>query len=257
MTGPFDLSGRHALVTAGGSPLGRALAVGLAEAGATVSVTTLRDDPAEEPGVHSVINECWSLGREGAVRRVDLTNLAAVEAACRSLAEQIAPIDIVVNAAHVAPVGPLEEATPEAWRAALDANVTSAFTVCRAAGPLMLERGRGRIVQAVSVLHDRGIPNAAIFGATQGALLSLVRSLGLEWGPRGVSVNALGLGFIDGLPGPHADPQVRKVLERYIPVRRLGEVSDLQGACVFLASPAAGYVNAEIVTVDGAIQVHA
>lgn len=253
----FDLSGHHALVTAAGSDLGRALAVALAEAGATVSVTTLRDDPAEEPAVHSVINECWSLGREGAVRRLDLTNLAAVEAACDALEQQCGPIDILVHTAHEAPLGPFVETDPAAWRGAVDANVTSAYTVMRAVGPRMLGRGLGRIVQVVSVLHDRGMPHTATFGATQGALLALVRGLGLEWGPRGVSVNALGVGFIDGLPGPHTDPEVRAVLERYIPVRRLGTVADLQGACLLLAAGAGSFINAEIVTVDGAIGVHA
>lgn len=253
----FDLTGKHALVTAAGSNLGRALAVALAEAGARVSVTTLRDEDREEPAVHSVLNECWSLGREGAMRRVDLAAPASVEAAVASLEEEVGPIDILVNAPHVATVKPLTEITLPEWRREMDANVTSMFVATRALGPRMIARHGGRVLNVVSVLAERGVPNAALFGATQGAVLAFTRSLGLEWGFRGVSVNALGVGFIDGLPGPHADPEAAAVLERYIPVRRLGTVEDLQGAAVFLASSASSYVNAELVLVDGAIATHA
>src|SRR5437870_9047696 len=97
---PFDLAGRHALVTGATGPLGRALAVALAEAGADVSVMTLHDDGGEETQANSILNECWSMGRKGQAKRVDLTNPDAVNAAVDQLESGIGPIDILVNAGH-------------------------------------------------------------------------------------------------------------------------------------------------------------
>jgi NAD(P)-dependent dehydrogenase (short-subunit alcohol dehydrogenase family) len=105
--------------------------------------------------------------------------------------------------------------------------------------------------------HDRGVPNAALFGASQGAVLGFTKSLGLEWGRSGVTANALGLGFMDEIPGIQSDEAVHAVLERYIPVRRLGTPADLQGPLIYLCSDLAGFVDSEVFVVDGAIQVHA
>jgi NAD(P)-dependent dehydrogenase (short-subunit alcohol dehydrogenase family) len=121
----------------------------------------------------------------------------------------------------------------------------------------MVERGYGRIVNLVSILHDRGVPNAALYGASQGAVLGFTKSLGLEWGRSGVTVNALGLGFFDDIPGIQSDEEVHAVLERYIPVRRLGTPADLQGPLIYLCSDHAAFVDSEVFVVDGAIQVHA
>lgn len=254
---PFSLAGRHALVAGGASEPGRALAVALAEAGATVSVTTAHDDPAEETVAHSISNECWSMGREGAVHRLDLTDPAAVAAAVDALEREVAPLDILVNAAHRATIMPLAEASLDDWHGELAGNATPVFLTCRAVGPRMAERGYGRIINLVSVLHDRGLPNGALYGASQAAVYGLTRSLGLEWGRAGVRVNALGMGFIDGIPGPHQNPALHAVLERYIPLRRLGTVQDLRGALVYLAGEAAAFIDSEILVVDGAIQTHA
>lgn len=254
---PFDLSGRHALVTAATGPLGRALAVALAEAGADVSVTTLHDDPAEETQANSILNECWSLGRKGQARRLNLTDPAAVETAVAALEAAVAPIDILVNAAHGANIKPLVEASLAEWERELSRNATTVFVATQAVGRRMLQRGYGRIVNLVSVLHDRGVPNAALFGASQGAVLGFTKSAAVEWVRQGVTMNALGVGFFDDIPGVQADEAVHAILERYIPLRRLGRPEDLQGALVYLVSNEAGFTDAELFMVDGAIAVHA
>ena len=110
--------------------------------------------------------------------------------------------------------------------------------------------------QPRGALHDRGVPNAALFGGSQGAVLGLTKSLGLEWGRTGVTVNAIGLGFFDDVPGVQNDEELRAVLERYIPLRRLGKPEDIQGAVVYLASEDAGFVDAEVFVIDGAIVAH-
>ena len=251
----FDLSGKHALVTGATAPLGRALAVALAEAGADVSTTTLRDDADEEVQANSILNECWSIGRRGEAKRLDLTAPAGVAAAVAELERDVAPIDILVNAAHGANIKPLVEVSLEDWEREIARNATSVFVVTQAVGRGMLERGWGRIVNLVSVLSERAAPNCALFGASQGAVLAFTRSAGQEWARRGVTVNALGIGFFDRVPGPQSDQEVRAILERYVPLRRLGQPEDLQGALIYLVSDEAAFVDSAVFPIDGAIQM--
>jgi len=255
---PFDLSGRHALVTGATTDLARAMATALAEAGADVSATTLHDDPAEAAAAANIVAACAAMGRHGTVRQVDLASPPDVAAAVAAIESEVAPVDILVNAAHGANIKPILEATLDDWNREILCNATTVFVASRAVAPGMIARGRGRIVNLVSVLHDRGAPNAAVFGASQGAIVGFTKSAGLEWGRgTGVTVNALALGFLDGVPGIQADPAVRGILERYVPLRRLGTPEDLAGAVVYLCSDHAGFVDSELVLVDGAIAVHA
>ncbi|MBM4409917.1 MAG: SDR family oxidoreductase [Chloroflexi bacterium] len=260
----FDLTGTHSLVTGATGALGRALAVALAEAGATVSVTTVSTDRAEEVEANSILNECWAAGgKNGQQKTLDLTDPAAVEAAVAALEKDVAPIDILVNAGHAANIKPVLASSVAEWMRELNRNATTVFVASQAVGKRMVPRGKGRIINVVSDLHDRGIPNCAIFGASQGAILGFTKSLALEWGGGDplvedrVTVNAIGIGFIEGVPGPQADPAVAEVLGRYLPLRRLGSPKDVQGAVVFLAAPTTNYVNAEVVLIDGAIATHA
>lgn len=253
----FSLEGRHALVTASIGPLARALALGLAEAGADVSVTTLHASKAEEREASAILQSCRALGRKGSLARVDLTDPAPVDAAVTAIEAAAGPLHILVNAGHEANIRPVLEASLADWEREISRNVTSAFVVTQAVGRRMLERGFGRVVNVVSILADRGVPNAAIFAASQGALLGFTKSLGLEWGRGGVTVNALGIGFYEGVPGIQADEQMHGILQRYIPLKRLGRPEDLQGALVYLCSDAAGFTDSEVVVVDGAISNHA
>ena len=254
---PFDLTGRHALITGATGPLGRALAVGLAEAGADVSVTTSNDDAGEETTANSILNECWSLGRKGTARRVDLANPAAFSGAVDAIEATHGPVDILVNASHGANIKPVLETSLDEWERELSRNATTTFVACQTLAARMIPRGYGRIVNLVSVLHDRGIANGAIYAASQGAVLGFTKSAAIEWVRHGITLNALGIGFYDGVPGPQSDEAVHAVLERYIPLRRLGKPEDLQGALVYLCSNEAGFTDAEVFMVDGAIAVHA
>jgi len=253
----FDLSGKHALVTGANGPLQRALAVGLAEAGADVSLTTATTEAAEEVQANSILNECWSIGRRGEALTLDLADEGVVEEAVAGLEERIGPIGILVNASHAAVVKPFVEMAPEEELGLFSRNVESVLVPTRVVGKRMLERGQGRVVNVASILGDRGVPNCAVFSATQGAIVGFTKALGIEWIRQGVTVNALGVGFYEDVPGPQQDPALREILEKYIPVRRLGQASDLQGALVYLASDEAGFIDSEVVVVDGAISVHA
>ncbi|MSQ29462.1 MAG: SDR family oxidoreductase [Dehalococcoidia bacterium] len=260
----FDLTGQHALVTGATGPLGRALAVALAEAGATVSVTTLSTDRAEEVESNSILNECWAAGgKNGQQKTIDLTDPAAVEAAVAALERDVAPIDILVNAGHAANIKPVLSSSLADWMRELNRNATSVFVTSQIVGKRMVPRGKGRIINIVSDLHDRGMPNCALFGASQGAIVGFTKSLALEWGSGAplvadrLTVNAIGIGFTEGVPGPQADPAVADIYQRYLPLQRLQTPKDVQGTVVFLAAPTTNYINAEVVVVDGAIATHA
>ena len=252
----FDLSGKHALVTGATGPVQRALAVGLAEAGADVSLTTTTDQIDEEVETNSILNECWSIGRRGEAITVALADEAALETAVAGLEERIAPIDILVNASHAAPIAPFLDTNAAEDAAAFTANVASVLNPTRVVGRRMVERGSGRVINLASILHDRGVPNCALYSATQGAIVGFTKALGIEWIRQGVTVNALGIGFYEELAGPQQDAELHAVLERYIPLRRLGTGEDLQGPLVYLASDEAGFVAAELLVIDGAISVH-
>lgn len=256
MSGPFDLAGGHALVAGAVGPVGRALAVGLAEAGARVSVTTLTGDMSEEPVANSILNECWTLGRDGRALTLDLTDPGAVDTALGTLEREVAPLDILVWAGHVATFKPALDASLSEWRRELDTNATAAFVTMQAAARRMVGRGTGRIVAVASLLAERAVPQGALYAASQGALVALTRSLAIEWGRQGVTVNTLGVGFIDGLPGAQDDPAIRAVLERYIPLRRLGAPPDLVGALLLLLNQRGGFLNGSVVLVDGGIAAH-
>jgi NAD(P)-dependent dehydrogenase (short-subunit alcohol dehydrogenase family) len=254
---PFDLSGRHALVAGATGPLGRAAAVALAEAGANVSVTTTRDDAGQAAEAKLIVDACIALGRSGSVLQLDLTDPAAVEAGVASIESDVAPLDILVHATHEANIKPVLQSSLDDWRNELDRNATSLFVTTQAVGRRMVERGYGRITTFTSVLHDRGIPNAALFGASQGAVLGYTKSLGLEWGRNGVVVNTITLGFFDEVAGIQNDEEIHAILERYIPLRRLGKPEDVQGAVVYLSSELAAFVDSETFVIDGAIAIHA
>ena len=254
---PAELAGRSALVTAAVGPLGRALAVGLAEAGLHVSVTTLTGAREEEFQAHSILNECWALGRRGDAHALDLADPDAVESMIGAVEAATGPLSVLVNGACAVPSVAAVEAGASDWERALRLGATAAYVPTLAAGRRMLARGRGRIVSVVSVLHDRGAPGGSLIGASSGAVAALTRSLGVEWARSGVTVNAIAVGLVEGLAGPHAGAPAPAALERYIPSRRVGRPDDLVGALIYLASDAAAYVNAEVVAVDGGLAVHA
>lgn len=182
-----DLTGRHALVAGAAEGLGRALATGLAAAGADVSVTTRRDDLAEEVTANSILNECWSHGREGRALRLDLTDLEAVVEAFTQLEEELAPIDLLVSLAFDAPL-PADGATGD-WSAAIEAGATPAFVLARAIGPSMVSRRTG-LIAAVLPPEPEARADAPL-RAARAAVVGLCEGLAAEWAESGVAVEWL------------------------------------------------------------------
>jgi gluconate 5-dehydrogenase len=241
----FDLTGRRALVTGGSQGIGLALARGLAEAGAAVILNGR--DPERLAAAAAQIPGAAALA-------FDVTDHAAVARAVDG-AEADGPIDILVNNAGLQHRAPLEDFPPEAFARLLATNVTGVFNVARACARHMLPRGRGKIVNIASVNAALARETIAPYTATKGAVANLTKGMATDWARHGLNCNAIAPGYMR-TPLNEAlwsDPAFNEWLERRTPAGRWGAPEELVGACVFLASDAASFVNGHVLYVDGGI----
>jgi len=256
VTKQFELSGKTALVVGGATALGRAIGVALAEAGADVAFTSRTVDREEEVAVNSAVNEVWALGRRGFAAAIDVTDAAQVEAAVRRAADELGRLDIVVNSPDLPFAKPLGETTLDEWQRVLAVNLTAVFFACRAAGAVMLPQGKGRIINVTSILGERGLINSAAYCAAKAGVINLTRALALEWATTGVTVNGIGVGFLEDVPGIGSDESLRAALEKYLPLRRLARSSEMAGLAVYLASDASAFVSGQTIFVEGGALAH-
>jgi NAD(P)-dependent dehydrogenase (short-subunit alcohol dehydrogenase family) len=244
----FDLTGKVAVVVGGTSGIGRAITHGLAEAGADIVATSRRREEVEATAV-----DVEARGRKALRVTSDVTDLASLDAVLAASLKDLGKVDILVNCAGRTKRQPTLEVSEEDWNAILDTNLTGTLRACRVFGRHMLERGSGRIVNIASLSTFVALFEVAAYSASKAAVASLTKSLALEWGPRGVNVNAIA-------PGVFPTPLNRTLLEgtargqeflTRTPLKRFGRTEELAGAAVFLASDAASFVNGEVVSVDG------
>ena len=246
--GPLDLTGKVAVVIGGTSGIGRALVHGLAEAGADVVPTSRRRDQ-----VQAVALEVEARGRRTARVDCDVTDRGSLEAALGAIVSSLGQVDILVNCAGRTKRQPTLEMDEADWQAILETNLMGTLRACQVFGRPMLERGHGRIVNVASLASFVALYEVAAYAASKAAVASLTKSLALEWGPRGVNVNAIAPGVFPTelnralLEGT---PRGREFLAR-TPLKRFGRVEELAGAAVFLASDASSFVNGEVIAVDG------
>ena len=245
----FSLAGKAALVTASGRGLGRAIAVALAHAGADVALG-FRDRTA----AGDVAEEITALGRRVLPLQMNMTSLSEIRAAIADASAAFGRLDILVNNAGIAPGAPAESVTEENFDATLAVNLKGTFFASQAAAAVMTRQGFGRIINIGSQAGLVALPGESIYCMTKAAIGHLTKCLAVEWGTYGITVNCIAPTFIE-TPGTEpalADPAFRAdVVERIAALHRIGQPSDVTGAVVFLASPAASLITGTTITVDG------
>jgi 2-dehydro-3-deoxy-D-gluconate 5-dehydrogenase len=244
--GPFDLTGKTAVVTGGARGLGRGITLALLAAGADVVSLGRSPLPAD------LTDAATALGRRLTARTLDLADTAAITATARDVLTEH-QVDILVNNAGVQDRHPAVEFPLEAWDHVLDVNLRAVFQLCQLFGGPMLERGAGAVVNVASLLSFQGGITVPAYAASKGGVAQLTKALCNEWAGRGVNVNAVAPGYMDTELNTEllADPVRREQIEVRIPAGRWGRPEDVGNVVVFLASPAAGYVHGQVLAVDG------
>ncbi len=246
--GPLDLTGKVAVVTGGTSGIGRAIAHGLAEAGAHVVPTSRRVDL-----VNSAADEIEKRGRRTLRLASDVGDRSSLEHLLTETLKTFSKVDILVNSAGWTKRAPTLEVPESDWAAILDTNLTGTLRACQIFGRHMVEKRYGRIVNIASLASFVAAFEVAAYTASKSAVAGLTRALGIEWAQYGVCVNGIA-------PGVFRTPLNEKLLDgtgrgqEYlwrIPMKRFGKVEELAGAAVFLASDAAAYMTGQLLIVDG------
>jgi NAD(P)-dependent dehydrogenase (short-subunit alcohol dehydrogenase family) len=244
----LDLNGKTAVVIGGSSGIGRALALGLAEAGADVIPSARR-----APEVAAVASEIQRLDRRSLAVTCDVTSESSLRLLLQQAVNAFGKVDILVNSAGIARRSPTLALNDQDWDAILDINLKGVLHTCKTFGRHMVERHYGRIINIASLSSFVGLFEVAAYAASKGGVLSLTRSLAVEWAPHGVCVNAIMPGvFRTALNQKLLDgtPRGQEFLLR-TPMRRFGQVEELVGAAIFLASDSAGFVTGATIPVDG------
>ena len=243
----FRLERKLALVTGSATGLGAAIAVGLAEAGASVACHGNRR-PSNE-----TTEKICSLGREARSFAADLSKSGGADALYESVSAAMGVPDILVNNAGMIYREPAETCDTQAWMTVLQVNLNSVFRLCQLAGRSMLERRQGKIINIASLLSFQGGIHVPAYAASKGGVAQLTKALANEWAARNVQVNAIAPGYFrtDNTAALQNDEiRNRQILER-IPAGRWGEPEDIAGAAVFLSSSASNYITGEVLVVDG------
>ena len=244
----FDLSGRTALVTGSSRGLGRAMAVGLAQAGAKIIV-----NGTNAASVAGAVKDFQAAGHQAEAAVFDVTDEPAVVAAFAALDGKGVNVDILVNNAGIQFRKPMLELDTADWRRVIETNLTSAFVIGREAAKRMVPRGRGKIVNIGSLTSELARATVAPYTISKGGIKMLTKAMAADWGQSGIQANAIGPGYMitDMNEALISNPAFDGWVKGRTPQKRWGKPEELVGAAVFLASSASDYVNGQIIYVDG------
>ena len=248
----LDLNRRVALVTGAARGIGKALAMGLAQAGADVAVSDL---PSLQQGTQETASAIVGMGSVGRAYDLDVLNLENITGVTAEVARDFGRLDILVNNAGIRIRKPALEVTERDWDAVIDTNLKGVFFCAQAAARHMIPQGGGRIINVASQLAIVARPDRAAYCASKGGVANLTKVLALEWARYGITVNAIG-------PGPTTTPglleadtrtedEVEAELAAHMPLGRRMEPEELVGAAIYLASPSAGATTGHLLIVDG------
>lgn len=250
----FDLKGKTAVVSGAGRGIGRAIAIGLAEAGADVALLARTEEDLKETS--SVIEK---IGNKTLVLPTDVTQRDQVHKSISAVFSEWGSIDILVNNAGMNIRSKALEATDEEWQTIMDTNLKSAFMMSQEAGKVMKgQESGGKIINIASVAGQVALRTGVVYAATKAALMQMTKVLAMEWGQYGINVNSIG-------PWYFKTPLTEKLLsdEAYVqdilavtPLKRIGELPELVGPVVFLSSDAGNYVTGQTLFVDGGMTIH-
>jgi gluconate 5-dehydrogenase len=248
MPGLFDLTGRTALVTGSSRGLGRAMAEGLAEAGAAIVL-----NGADAGRLAATAEALRGAGHTVHEARFDVTDEAQVTAAFAELDAKGVDVDILVNNAGIQFRKPMIELETADWRRVIDTNLTAAFVIGREAARRMVKRGHGKIINIGSLTSDAARATIAPYAAAKGGIKMLTRAMTAEWAAHGIQANAIGPGYMltEMNTALVENEQFNAWVIGRTPARRWGKPEELVGTAVFLASAASDYVNGQIIYVDG------
>jgi len=245
----FDLSGEAALVTGASSGIGRRMAQALARAGADVVLAARRHDALE-----AAVAEINTAGKgRAAALEADLSDRAGLGSVAERAAAPFGAATVLVNAAGVNLRQPWAEITPESWDMTLNFNLATPFFLARACVPGMIARGHGRIINIASLQTYRAFPDSIPYGASKGGVAQLTRAMAEAWSGDGVTANAIAPGFFatELTAAVFADPERAAHNARQTAIGRNGEMADLDGVTVFLASAASAYITGQVIALDG------
>jgi len=246
----FALKGKKAIITGESPYWAKYIAGALAQAGADVAIIGKKSARLEAAAA-----EVKKAGRRGLGVEADATSLTQMKNAVAKIAGELGKIDILVNAADIRLGKPFLDTSENEWQAVMTGNLVAAVNACKAAGPGMLAQKKGRIINIVSCLAERGMANSTAYCAAMGGILQLTRALALEWALDGITVNAIGTGWFKTDKKEafsETDP-----LAKYIPAKHYGLPEDIGAVVVYLASDATDFTTGQFMYVDGALMAHA
>jgi NAD(P)-dependent dehydrogenase (short-subunit alcohol dehydrogenase family) len=245
----FDLTGRVAIITGGSVGLGRQMAEGLAEMGASLVLCARKKERCEQAA-----KELQSLGVETLALGCDVKDPASIRSVVDAAVSKFGRIDVLINNAGTSWGAPVEEMRLEHWNKVIETNLTGTFLFAQAAGKFMVNQRRGKIINIASVAGIRGAPpefQAIGYHASKGGVIAFTKDLACKWGIHNIQVNAIAPGWFPTNMSAVVIEKNKEAFLRKIPLGRFGNEDDLKGAAAFLASDASNYVTGHVLVVDG------